>query len=83
MQLDKMREPEEANDIMLVLGQHKAELVALDPPARFSMTVADVAKHTGTSSHIDAVKAWAAAAWADWSQHHDYIIHWAESHMSR
>ncbi|WP_138933252.1 DUF5946 family protein [Roseovarius arcticus] len=82
IQVNHLRRLEEANNIMLSLGQYKAELVFLAPPAEFTMTVADVAKFAGTPEHVDAVKAWARSAWADWSQHHDYIIGWAEHHIA-
>ncbi len=82
MQLEQLRRPEEANDIMLVLGKHKSELVSLKPPKRYTMTVSDVAKFAGKPEHARLVKEWAQSAWDDWSDHHAYIIQWAESHMT-
>ena len=72
-QLQRKMGPAETNEVMLDLGKHKHTLVALTPPARFSMTVADVAPFAGTDRHAEKVRAWAEATWADWSAHHAHI----------
>ncbi|WP_411891844.1 DUF5946 family protein [Yoonia sp. SDW83-1] len=82
LQLNRLRSPEQANDIMLGLGKHKATLVYLEPPTVFSMTVAEVADFAGTPLHARRVTEWAAAAWKDWSAHHDYITRWTDKWMS-
>lgn len=81
IQLHRLRTPETANDIMLILGKHKAELKRLSPPKTFSMTVADILRFAGTPDHSDAVKAWAESAWQDWAEHHAYILDWAERYL--
>lgn len=81
LQLSHPTLPKETNDIMLNLGPHKASLIALPPPASFSMTVKDVADHAGQIAHSTKVKEWAAATWQDWAEHHDYIKAWIEKAM--
>lgn len=78
LQLDRPRTPSETNDVMLGLGEHKASLVFLRPPEKFSMTVGDVTDYAGTPQHSERVTEWASSTWADWSAHHDYIRHWVE-----
>ncbi len=78
LELETPLAPARANDMMRRMAAHKASLVELDPPARFTVTVADVAPHAGTAGHADAVKRWAASAFADWRAHHAYIRAWAK-----
>ncbi|WP_375552811.1 DUF5946 family protein [Rhodophyticola porphyridii] len=82
VQLQHLHVPNRATDIMLLLGKHKGELEALSPPMAFSMTIADLRADAGTPAHIRAVTNWAKSAWADWSEHHDYILDWAGHHLS-
>ena len=77
-QLTRPRPPAETNAVMLDFSKRKATLKALDPPASFAMTVADVAAYAGTPAHSAHVRAWAAATWQDWSQAHGYITHWVD-----
>ena len=81
MQLEHLRTPQQANDIMLTLGRHKAELIWLEPPRRFAITAKDIAEVAGTPDHSDRVIEWARAAWEDWSAHHAYILARAARHM--
>ncbi|MFQ6547096.1 DUF5946 family protein [Aestuariibius sp. 2305UL40-4] len=82
MQLNKLRSPREANDIMLSLGRHKAGLIPLRPPPWFRMTVSDIARFAGTSDHPNQVRNWASSTREDWAEYHDYIIGWAETHLA-
>lgn len=82
LQLEHLRPPEQANDIMLGLGKHKETLIYLEPPKEFAMTVADVADFAGTPLHARKVTEWAQSAWDAWSAHHDYIRRWADRWMS-
>ncbi|WP_407675113.1 DUF5946 family protein [Pelagerythrobacter marinus] len=68
--------PRETNDVMLGLARHKATLVGLRPPNRFTLTAADIAPFSGGCQHADKVRVWAAETWRDWSEHHEYIRHW-------
>lgn len=76
LQLKGALPPNETNDIMLGLGKHKHTLDYIAPPTRFSMTVVDVAAVAGSPRHSEKVKEWAASAWEDWADHHDYITRW-------
>ena len=76
-QLESPMRPTETNDVMLRLSPRKATLRQLERPERFTMTIADVARFSGTSRHAEVVRAWAESAWNDWRQHHDYIRTWA------
>ncbi|WP_299682593.1 DUF5946 family protein [uncultured Roseobacter sp.] len=82
VQLQHLHVPNRSADIMLLLGKYKGELEALSPPIEFSMTIADVQADAGTPAHICAVTNWAKSAWNDWREHHDYILDWAERHLS-
>ncbi|RVT81741.1 hypothetical protein DXV76_18755 [Rhodobacteraceae bacterium CCMM004] len=81
MQLHRLRTPETADDIMLILGAHNAEQRALSPPTTFSLTAADIVGGAGTADHADAVKRWAQSAWEDWALHHGSILSRAEKHL--
>lgn len=80
LQLDSPRPPRETNAVMLRFARHKATLRPLAPPARFVVTVADVAPFAGTPDHAARVRAWAEAAWQDLSGHHAYIRAWVAEH---
>ena len=82
LQLTRPRPPAETNAMMLDFSKRKATLKALDPPASFAMTVANVAAYAGTPAHSAQVRAWAAATWYDWSPAHDYIKHWVGDHSN-
>ena len=68
---------EAANDAMLGFAARKAELPVLNPPAAFSVTVAEVVDATTPDAHRDAVLRWARATWDDWHGQHDVIRAWA------
>ena len=67
---------EDANEAMLVLARRKSSLPELPRPARFAITVADVAPLAGTPGHADAVERWASRTLDDWSRAHDQIRAW-------
>ncbi|HAH09308.1 MAG TPA: hypothetical protein DCL48_04320, partial [Alphaproteobacteria bacterium] len=77
-QLECPTPPMETNDIMRGFAARKAGLPYLPPPARFTMTVADVAPFAGTAQHGERVLAWARATWQDWRGAHAAITAWAE-----
>ena len=77
VQLESPRGPMETNEVMLGFAARKASLIALEPPAAFTMTVADVTPHAGTPAHAEKLRQWARATWDDWAAHHDYIRKWA------
>ncbi|MEO0637075.1 MAG: DUF5946 family protein [Pseudomonadota bacterium] len=81
LQLDNPLRPRETNEVMLGLSEFKHSLERLEPPKRFSMTVADVVEFAGTSQHPDRVRAWALATWNDWSEHHGYISDWVKKRL--
>ena len=83
LQLASPIPPRETNDVMLGLGKHKHSLDYLEPPAGFTVTVADVAPFAGSERHSEKVRDWAHATWQDWSDHHDYIRHWTETWLPR
>ncbi|MEP3276821.1 MAG: DUF5946 family protein [Stappiaceae bacterium] len=76
LQLARPLPPKETNDVMLGLGRHKHTLEFIEPPKRFSATVANPAEFVGTPRHADKVREWAVSTWNDWSDHHDYILRW-------
>ncbi|MEO1238837.1 MAG: DUF5946 family protein [Pseudomonadota bacterium] len=80
VQLRAPKSPKETNDVMLGFSKHKSTLKALVAPYRFTMTIADVAPHAGTSRRAARVRAWAGATWADWAGQHDYIRGWVAKH---
>ena len=65
-----------ANAAMLRFAARKSSLPALDPPAAFTMTVADVVGAVDVNEHRLAVHRWAEAAWADWRHHHGFVRNW-------
>ncbi|GAA6182415.1 hypothetical protein NBRC116594_38530 [Shimia sp. NS0008-38b] len=76
LQLTHDLPPKETNDVMLGMSEHKATLIPLAPPTRFTLTVADVAPRAGTKQHSAKVRDWAQATWDDYAAHHDYISDW-------
>lgn len=55
----------------------------LERPASLGeVTAADVARAGSNAEHIDAVKAWANAAWRAWAPHHSQVRAWAEEARS-
>ncbi len=81
LQIERPMPPRETNDVMLGLGKHKHTLDHIEPPKRFSVTVADVATFAGSSQHSDKVREWAVSTWNDWSAHHEYILNWTARWM--
>ena len=79
IQLQNPLAPKETNDVMLRLGPFKHTLIRLEPPTKFSMTVADVRPFLGTGQHTAIVKEWALATWNDWQLHHEYIRNWTKN----
>ncbi len=77
-QLEWPTPPAETNEVMKGFAARKETLVYLAPPPKFSITVAEVAPYAGSSAHGEKVLAWARAAWADWSAHHEYVRTWAQ-----
>lgn len=71
--------PKETNDVMLGLSRRKATLVFLEPPERFSMTMADIRPFAGGPEHPAKVREWAAQTWSDWADHHGYIQEWLQT----
>lgn len=76
VQLESPRPPSETNAVMLDFAEHKATLVRLEPPKRFSITAPDVAPFAATPSHPAEVRQWATETWRDWTEHHEYIRSW-------
>jgi hypothetical protein len=76
IQLHNPLPPMETNDVMLQLGRYKATLRYIEPPARSSITIADVVPWVGGNRHAEKIQQWAKATWQDWSDHHDYIRSW-------
>jgi hypothetical protein len=66
-----------ANAAMLGFAARKASLPELPPRERYALTVADVVDALEPEVHRAAVRRWAEATWADWSDHHDFIRRWA------
>jgi len=60
--------------LALVASRMSGELVWLDPPATMgAVTIADVVGADSAAEHQRRVRAWADAAWAAWSAHHDAV----------
>lgn len=76
VQITSPRPPAETNAVMLDFARHKKTLIALTPPARFSVTVDEIAPYAGSPQHIEKVRNWAQATWEDWSDYHAYIRDW-------
>lgn len=83
LQLEYERPPAETNAVMLDFSRHKSSLVRLAPPEAFTLTAADVAPFAGSTTHRQRVRAWAAATWSDWTEHHAYIREWVSQHSTR
>lgn len=77
MQIEGGLDPAAANAFMLRAGKRKAELQYLGPPAKFQLTVSDVAPFAGTLDHPLKVRAWAQSAWAAWAPQHQTVRRWA------
>ncbi len=77
VQIEQALEGEAANATMLRFAARKASLPELPPRDGYSVTVADVAEAVEPDAHRIAVRRWATATWADWSDHHDFIRRWA------
>lgn len=71
--LENPAPPKETNAIMLRFTARKSELVKLEPPSGFAMTIADVVPFAGGPAHGEKVTAWAKSALNDWRAHHAYI----------
>lgn len=78
VQIEEGLEGEAANAAMLRFAARKADMPALTPRAAYAVTVADVAEAEAPEAHAAAVRRWAAATWADWADHHDFIRGWAQ-----
>ena len=78
LQVDAVLPPDEANDVMLGLGKHKASLPLLRPPRSFDLTVLDIPLSGTAEEHSLAVQAWARATWINWLEHHAFIREWVE-----
>lgn len=78
VQLDEGQSGNAANEAMLGFAARKSTLPELPPRAAYAMMVADVVGAEAPEAHERAVRAWAAAVWADWSDQHDFIRAWAE-----
>ena len=79
LQLEAPMPPKETNDVMLRFGPRKSTLRLLQRPGAFTMTIADVTPFINTNRHAETVRQWAASAWNDWRDHHDYIRDWMKS----
>lgn len=78
VQLDRGLSGEAANAAMLRFAARKADLPELPPRSAYAMTVADVVDAVEPAEHALAVRRWAEAVWADWSDCHDFIRSWAQ-----
>lgn len=76
VQLETRPDPVKTNRIMLGFAARKHTLVALTPPAKFTLTSADIAPFAGSDKHADKVMGWAKTTWRDWHAHHAYIRDW-------
>lgn len=83
VQIDDGLEGEAANAAMLGFAGRKATLSELPPRRSWSMTVADVVDATDPDAHAAAVRRWASAVWADWSDQHAAIRAWARAGSER
>lgn len=77
VQIERGVEGEAANAAMLRFAARKASLPELPPRGHYAVTVADVAGAVEPDAHQAAVRRWAEAAWADWSDQHKFIRQWA------
>ncbi len=81
VQLEHPMTPQRTNEVMGDFAKDKASLIYLKPPAQFRLTVAHAAPFAGSSEHDAKVRAWAEAAWHDWSAHHDYVKDWVRQRV--
>lgn len=77
VQIKNGLEGEAANAAMLRFAARKASLPELPPREHYTMTVGDVVGALEPAAHRAAVRRWADAVWADWSDQHDFIRRWA------
>lgn len=77
VQFEQGLEGTAANAAMLRFAARKATLPELPLRERYSVTVADVVGAVDPEAHRAAVRRWAEATWADWSDQHDFIRRWA------
>lgn len=70
-----------ANAAMLRFAKRKAELPELPPRLSYTLTIAAVLDEVDRRAHQKAVRAWAAAVWADWSDQHAFIRFWVGDEM--
>ena len=77
VQLDQGLTGEAANTAMLNFAARKASLPELPPRALYQITVADVVGAVEPDAHARAVRRWAEAVWADWSDQHAFIRQWS------
>lgn len=76
VQIDGPRPPKETNEVMRRFAGRKETLERLTPPARFSITMADIAPFIGGPLHAQKTRNWARAAWEDWRAAHAYVRRW-------
>lgn len=77
VQIDQGLEGRAANTAMLGFAARKVTLPELPARERYAVTVAEVAGAVKPQDHRAAVRRWAEATWADWSDQHDFIRRWA------
>ena len=77
VQLEQGLSGEEASSAMQAFAARKAELPELPARRAYTLTVANVAGAAEPEAHRAAVRRWAEAAWADWSDQHQFIQGWA------
>ncbi len=68
---------EAANDAMRSFASRKSELPELPPRSAYHLTVANVVGAVEPNAHLQAVRSWAEATWADWADQHAFIRDWA------
>ena len=77
-----LEHPEEATELNATIQRWLSTNPPLDrpqPPAsRGSRTIADVAQARDADEHERRVRAWAASAWAAWSEHQPVAREWIE-----
>jgi hypothetical protein len=78
VQIERGLEGEAANAAMLGFATRKANLPELPTRGCYTLTIADVVGAEAPDAHAAAVRRWANAVWADWSDHHDFIRGWAQ-----
>jgi hypothetical protein len=77
VQIEQGLEGEAANAAMLGFAARKGDLPALPSRTAYAVTVADVVDAMEPDEHRAAVRRWAAATWADWTDQHGFIRRWA------